>query len=127
MRLCPAQGGAISDLADRGLMAMVEPFISHRVDGRVRNDLSPEAVIRSIAVTAGLGVMAISRRRATGAGMTIWEDTPLPKLPDLYSGIYIREGGARAIYEQLADEIAAAFFDPADSLTAAARKANTAA
>jgi hypothetical protein len=32
---------AISDLADRGLMAMVEPFISHRVDGRVLNDLSP--------------------------------------------------------------------------------------
>jgi hypothetical protein len=46
---------AISGLADRGLMAMVEPFISHRIDGRVRNDLSPEAVIRSIAVTAGLG------------------------------------------------------------------------
>jgi hypothetical protein len=46
---------AINDLASRGLMAMVEPFISHRVDGRVRNDLSPEAVIRSIAVTAGLG------------------------------------------------------------------------
>jgi hypothetical protein len=46
---------AISALAAHGLMAMVEPFISHRVDGRVRNDLSPEAVIRSIAVTAGLG------------------------------------------------------------------------
>ncbi len=46
---------AISDLAGRGLMAMIEPFISHRVDGRVRNDLSPEAVIRSIAVAAGLG------------------------------------------------------------------------
>jgi hypothetical protein len=46
---------AISDLAAHGLMALVEPFISHRVDGRVRNDLSPEAVIRSIAVTAGLG------------------------------------------------------------------------
>jgi hypothetical protein len=46
---------AISDLAAHGLMAMVEPFISHRVDGRVRNDLSTEAVIRSIAVTAGLG------------------------------------------------------------------------
>jgi hypothetical protein len=36
-------------------MAMVEPFISHRLDGRVRNDLSPEAVIRSITVAAGLG------------------------------------------------------------------------
>jgi hypothetical protein len=46
---------AVSDLAARGLMAMVEPFISHRVDGRVRNDLSPEAVIRSIAVSSGLG------------------------------------------------------------------------
>ncbi len=46
---------AISDLASRGLMAMVEPFISHRVDGRVRNDLSAEAVTRSVTVAAGLG------------------------------------------------------------------------
>jgi uncharacterized protein len=46
---------AVSSLAERRLMAMVEPFISHRVDGRIRNDLSPEAVIRSIAVAAGLG------------------------------------------------------------------------
>ena len=36
-------------------MAMVEPFISHRVDGRFRNDLSTEAVIRSVTVAAGLG------------------------------------------------------------------------
>ena len=46
---------AVSALAAHGLMAMVEPFISHRVEGRVRNDLSPEAVIRSIAVASGLG------------------------------------------------------------------------
>lgn len=46
---------AIGELADRGLMAMVEPFISHRVDGRVRNDLSTEAVVRSATVAAGLG------------------------------------------------------------------------
>jgi hypothetical protein len=46
---------AVNALADRELLAMVEPFISHRVDGRIRNDLSPEAVIRSIAVSAGLG------------------------------------------------------------------------
>ena len=50
-----ACGRAVSALADRGLMAMVEPFISHRVDGRVRNDLSTEAVIRSATVAAGLG------------------------------------------------------------------------
>ena len=46
---------AVGDLADHGLMAMVEPFISHRVDGRVRNDLSTEAVVRSATVAAGLG------------------------------------------------------------------------
>jgi DhnA family fructose-bisphosphate aldolase class Ia len=54
-RTMEACARAVSELADRGLMAMVEPFISHRVDGRIRNDLSPEAVIRSIAVSSGLG------------------------------------------------------------------------
>jgi DNA-binding transcriptional LysR family regulator len=58
------------------------------------------------AVVAGLGVMPIIRRRSSEFGMTVWEDAPLPKLPDLYSGIYIREGGPHAAYEQLADEIA---------------------
>ena len=46
---------AVSDLASHALMAMVEPFISHQIEGRVRNDLSPEAVIRSIVVASGLG------------------------------------------------------------------------
>jgi hypothetical protein len=46
---------AVSELAAHGLMAMVEPFITRRVDGRVRNDLSPDAVTRSITVAAGLG------------------------------------------------------------------------
>jgi hypothetical protein len=46
---------AVSGLAARQLMAMVEPFISHRVEGRVRNDLTTEAVIRSATVAAGLG------------------------------------------------------------------------
>jgi hypothetical protein len=46
---------AVSALADHRLMAMVEPFISHRQDGRVRNDLSTDAVIRSVTVAAALG------------------------------------------------------------------------
>lgn len=46
---------AVSALAAHGVVAVVEPFISHRVDGRIRNDLSTEAVIRSIAVASGLG------------------------------------------------------------------------
>ncbi|WP_091123317.1 Cgl0159 family (beta/alpha)8-fold protein [Nocardioides terrae] len=46
---------AVSALARRGRLAMVEPFISHRVEGRVKNDLSAEAVVRSATVAAGLG------------------------------------------------------------------------
>ncbi len=51
-----ASARAVSDLAARGLVAMVEPFLSSRVDGVVRNDLSAEGVIRSVHVAAGLGV-----------------------------------------------------------------------
>jgi hypothetical protein len=50
-----ACAAAVGDLASLGLMAMVEPFISHRVDGRIRNDLSTDAVVRSATVAAGLG------------------------------------------------------------------------
>ena len=48
-------GRAVSDLARHGLMAMVEPFISHRLDGRVKNELTAEAMIRAMTVSAGLG------------------------------------------------------------------------
>lgn len=52
--MCGA-ANAINELADRGLMAMVEPFLCRRVNGKVRNDLSVEAVARSIAIASGLG------------------------------------------------------------------------
>ena len=46
---------AVDGLAREKVMAMVEPFISRRDDtGRIRNDLTPEAVIRSATVSAGL-------------------------------------------------------------------------
>jgi hypothetical protein len=50
-----ACGRAVSELASRRLLAMVEPFISHRVDGRVRIDLGAEASIRAMTVAAGIG------------------------------------------------------------------------
>lgn len=61
VRTMEATANAVADLASRGLMAMVEPFISTREkggcdeSGRVRNDLSTEAVVRSATVAAGLG------------------------------------------------------------------------
>lgn len=48
-------GQAVTQLARHGLMAMIEPFWSRRIDGVVRHDLSPEAVIRAVSVGQGLG------------------------------------------------------------------------
>jgi len=66
------------------------------------------------AVGAGLGIMLFTRRRARAVGLTSWDDAPLPKPTPLYSGIYVRESGAREIYEQLADEVAAVIHGPPD-------------
>ena len=46
---------AVSDLAARGLVAVIEPFMVARSGGRRANDLSPDAVIRSAAIASGLG------------------------------------------------------------------------
>ena len=46
---------AVDELAAHGLIAMLEPFLSTRVDGKVRNDLSPDAVIKSVHIAQGLG------------------------------------------------------------------------
>jgi DhnA family fructose-bisphosphate aldolase class Ia len=46
---------AVDELAAHGLIAMLEPFMSSRVDGKVRNDLSPDAVIKSIHIAQGIG------------------------------------------------------------------------
>lgn len=48
-------GRAITGLAAHGLMALIEPFCSSRVGDRVVNDLSTEAVVRSVAIASGLG------------------------------------------------------------------------
>ena len=62
------------------------------------------------AISAGLGVMPITRRRAVEGGMIIADDLPLPALSHVYGGIYVREGGPREVYEQLAENIAAILY-----------------
>ncbi|MBO3752258.1 deoxyribose-phosphate aldolase [Streptosporangiaceae bacterium NEAU-GS5] len=47
---------AVTELAGRGLMAMVEPFWSTREDGVVRHDLSADGMIHAIHVSQALGV-----------------------------------------------------------------------
>ncbi|ORT61691.1 deoxyribose-phosphate aldolase [Streptomyces sp. CB03238] len=51
-----AAARTIDAMAERRLPVFVEPFLSRRdpADGRVRNDLSPEAVTTSLAIASGL-------------------------------------------------------------------------
>lgn len=46
---------AVTSLAERGLMAMIEPFMTVREGGRVRNLLDPGSVVTSIHIAAALG------------------------------------------------------------------------
>jgi DhnA family fructose-bisphosphate aldolase class Ia len=48
-------GRAITELARAGVVAMLEPFLSRRVNGAVVNDLSPDGVIKSMHIAQGLG------------------------------------------------------------------------
>lgn len=50
-----ATAKAVTEAARVRLPIMLEPFMSSWVDGRIVNDLTPDAVIRSIAISAGLG------------------------------------------------------------------------
>ncbi|MEW2579917.1 Cgl0159 family (beta/alpha)8-fold protein [Streptomyces syringium] len=49
-----ATARAIDDMAAHRLPVFVEPFLSRRVAGKVHNDLSAEAVTKSIAIASGL-------------------------------------------------------------------------
>jgi hypothetical protein len=46
---------AVRELNAARAVALVEPFVTRRVDGAVRTDLSAEAVATSVAVASGLG------------------------------------------------------------------------
>lgn len=55
-----ATARAVSDAARADLPIMLEPFMSRWVDGRVQNDLTPDAVILSMAIASGLGSSSAS-------------------------------------------------------------------
>ncbi|QOV38224.1 deoxyribose-phosphate aldolase [Streptomyces ferrugineus] len=64
---------AIDDMAARRLPVFVEPFLSRRTpEGKVVNDLSAEAVTKSIAIASGLG----------GTSAYTWLKLPVTENPD---------------------------------------------
>ncbi len=50
-----ATAHAVNDAVAAGMPIMLEPFISERIEGKLENILTPEAVIQSIAIVSALG------------------------------------------------------------------------
>jgi hypothetical protein len=67
-----AAARAVDEMAERQLPVFVEPFICRRQGGRIRNDLSAEAVTRSIAIASGLA----------GTSAYTWLKVPVTENPD---------------------------------------------
>jgi hypothetical protein len=55
VRTIEACAEAVSELAEARKPAMIEPFMITRDGGRPRNDLTADAVIRSVGISSGLG------------------------------------------------------------------------
>jgi DhnA family fructose-bisphosphate aldolase class Ia len=78
-----ASAKAVSELASLGLVAMVEPFLSSWVDGRVKNELTAEGSIRSLAVCSALGVTSANtwlKLPVTDEMERVMSSTTLPTL-----------------------------------------------
>jgi DhnA family fructose-bisphosphate aldolase class Ia len=63
---------AVDEMAARQLPLFIEPFMARRVAGVVTNDLSAEAITRSIAIASGLG----------GTSAYSWLKIPVAEDPD---------------------------------------------
>jgi DNA-binding transcriptional LysR family regulator len=62
----------------------------------------------AMAVAAGLGVMAVPRCASLPADLSIWNEAPLPRLPEIVCNVCVRSGAHEAA-DRFAQELAAAY------------------
>jgi DNA-binding transcriptional LysR family regulator len=84
-----------------GTKALRESGRSHRLVM-----MSGTVLTLAAGVDAGLGTMVMTRGRVRLTQLKRWDDTPLPKLPELHVGIYVREGADIRPLNDLADDLA---------------------
>jgi DNA-binding transcriptional LysR family regulator len=60
------------------------------------------------AVASGIGISALPRNSGNLPGVVIWDDAPLPKLPEFFCGIFVHPGGDPDDRNRLADTLATA-------------------
>lgn len=68
--------------------------------------MSGTVLVLAAGVDAGLGVLVMTSGRIRLTQLKRWDDGPLPKLPQLHAGIYIREGADSRALAELADDLA---------------------
>ena len=84
-----------------GAKALREAGRSHRLVM-----MSGTVLTLAAGVDAGLGTLVMTRGRVRLTQLKRWDDAPLPKLPQLHVGIYVREGGDTRVLNDLADDLA---------------------
>ena len=84
-----------------GTKALREAGRSHRLVM-----MSGTVLTLAAGVDAGLGTLVMTRGRVRMTQLKQWEDAPLPKLPELHVGIYVREGADTKPLNDLADDLA---------------------
>jgi DNA-binding transcriptional LysR family regulator len=68
--------------------------------------MSGTVLMLTAGVDAGLGTMVMTQGRVRLTQLRRWDDSPLPKLPQLHVGIYVREGDNTRPLLELADDLA---------------------
>lgn len=70
--------------------------------------MGPSIAGLGAAVASGIGISALPRNSANLPGVTVWDNAPLPNLPEFYCGVYVRPGGDADERNNLADTLAQA-------------------
>ena len=115
-RLVWARSGAthIDATGPVPVVAFSEECIAYRtaIDVLQKAGREPQLVMTSStlltlasAVDAGLGTMVMTRSRIGMTQLQVWDDAPLPELPEIYTGIYVRDGDDRGPLLEFADEL----------------------
>jgi DNA-binding transcriptional LysR family regulator len=110
------------------LVAFHEDWLCHRIAVKALTEAgrdtelvftAPTIIGLAAAVGAGLGIMVLACSRVRLPDLIIWEDAPLPRLPKLNWGIYLREGAEHGSLAEIAD---AAAEQVAERVAASARR-----
>jgi hypothetical protein len=113
MEIDPAQPVPLASYGEDHLFGRIAMnVLSHAGRGYEKVFTSLSLVAMGNVVAAGSAVMALPKSRANLPGLEIWDNAPLPGLPDVFLGLYVRDGADMQEREQLAEALVAALNPP---------------